>query len=191
MRRALFTKAAGIAIFAIVASRAASQPPADTSERVLRYARTETPQRIQEIATAIRAIAEIRQASVPTQERVLALKGTPGQMAMAEWLFAKLDQLEVPGPLTATSEYRAPSGADDVVRVFYLAYPQTVQAFQEVATAIRSTAEIRYGFTYNALKAMIVRGSGAQIAMAERLVNQLYQPRSAPAREAVFQARSH
>src|SRR6185295_11519076 len=158
MSRPFFSKHPGIALFAIFASCATAQEPASPiSERILRYAHTETPQRIAEIATAVRSISEIRQASVAAQERVLALKGTPTQVAMAEWVFDKLDQ-ESPRPASLITEFHAPAGADDIVRVFYLSYPQTVQAFQEIAAAVRSTAEIRRIFTYNALKAMVVRG---------------------------------
>jgi general secretion pathway protein D len=67
---------------------------------------------------------------------------------------------------------------DDVVRVFYITNATSVQEFQEIATAIRSLAEIRRIFTYNAQKAMLVRGTADQVALAEKLVLDLDKPKA-------------
>jgi general secretion pathway protein D len=67
---------------------------------------------------------------------------------------------------------------DNVVRVFYLTNATSVQEFQEIATAIRTVAEIRRVFTYNAQKAMVVRGTLDQVALAEKLVRDLDRPKS-------------
>lgn len=66
---------------------------------------------------------------------------------------------------------------DDVVRVFYVSNATTVQEFQEVATAIRSVTEIRRVFTYNAQKALVVRGTVDQVALAEKLLQDLDKPK--------------
>ena len=162
------------ALLAAFAPRALGQTPSD--DRVLRYAHTETAQNLNEIATAIRSVVDLRQVSVAAQERLLAIHGTPGQLEMAEWLFARLDQAPAQRAPGEVAEFAPSGGADDVVRVFYLNFPETVQAFQEIATSIRSTAEIRRVFTYNALKAIVMRGSSEQIAMADWLVTQLDRP---------------
>jgi len=67
---------------------------------------------------------------------------------------------------------------DEVVRVFYVTNATSVQEFQEIATAIRTVAEIRRVFTYNAQKAMIVRGTLDQVALAEKLIHDLDKPKS-------------
>ena len=48
---------------------------------------------------------------------------------------------------------------DEVVKTFYITNATSVQEFQEIATAIRTVAEIRRVFTYNAQKAIVVRGT--------------------------------
>jgi len=170
------------ALFAALTPVLFGQTPAPATnteiDRVLRYAHTEVPQSLHEIATAIRAVTEIRQVSVAADQRVLALLGSKSQMEMAEWLFARLDQAPTLRSAEEVAEYAVSGGADDVVRVFYLNYPESIQAFQEVATAVRSVIEIRRTFTYNALKAIVVRGTADQIAMAEWLVRQLDRPPS-------------
>src|SRR6185295_13258515 len=67
---------------------------------------------------------------------------------------------------------------DDVVKVFYVTNVTSVQEFQEIATAIRTVAEIRRVFTYNAQKAMIVRGTVDQVALTEKLIHDLDKPKS-------------
>jgi general secretion pathway protein D len=67
---------------------------------------------------------------------------------------------------------------DDVVKVFYVTNATTVQEFQEIATAIRTVAEIRRVFTYNAQRAMVVRDTVDKVALAEKLVHDLDKPKS-------------
>ncbi|MFM9726357.1 hypothetical protein ACKI1L_38175, partial [Streptomyces scabiei] len=57
---------------------------------------------------------------------------------------------------------------DNVVKVFYVQNATSVQEFQEIATAVRSLTEIRRVFTYNAQKAILMRGTPDQIALAEK-----------------------
>ncbi len=66
---------------------------------------------------------------------------------------------------------------DDVVKVFYIRNATSVQEFQEIATAIRTVAEIRRVFTYNAQRAMIVRDTIDKVALAEKLVQDLDKPK--------------
>ena len=67
---------------------------------------------------------------------------------------------------------------DEVVKMFYVTNATSVQEFQEIATAIRTVAEIRRVFTYNAQKAMIVRDTVDKVALAEKLVHDLDKPKS-------------
>ncbi len=65
-----------------------------------------------------------------------------------------------------------------MVKVFYVTNATSVQEFQEIATAIRTVAEIRRVFTYNAQRAMIVRDTVDKVALAEKLVHDLDKPKS-------------
>src|SRR5579863_5128018 len=67
---------------------------------------------------------------------------------------------------------------DDVVKIFYVTNSTSVQEFQEIATAVRTVAEIRRVFTYNAQRAMIVRDTIDKVALAEKLVHDLDKPKS-------------
>jgi hypothetical protein len=169
---------------------ASGQPPAQHSAtreyrmpgnrddvvRVFYPAHAETVQNLQEMATVIRAIADILRLFTFSAPRAIALRGTSGQLALAEWLFDELDkpadgQPAAPGP--APYNYRPPDGNEDTVRVFYLPQTATVQGVQEIATRIRKAAEIRRIFSYNPRRALALRGTAAQIALAEQMVREL------------------
>src|SRR5260370_357427 len=138
-------------------------------ERVLHFAATETAQNIQEVTTTIRSVAGIRQATADVAEKTVALRGTASQITIAEWVFDSLTQQD---QNQAMREYRVLPGGDDIVRVFFLTHTGTPQELQEVAVQVRTTTEVRRLFTYNAPRAMAVRGTADQIAMAERLIKE-------------------
>jgi general secretion pathway protein D len=66
---------------------------------------------------------------------------------------------------------------DFVVKTFYLSNVQTVQELQEISTAVRAVTDIRRLFTYNAQNAILVRGSVDQVALAEKLIQDLDKPK--------------
>ena len=173
------TKAIHFVITALFGTLVAGQPPAEeTLDRQFHFAHTETVQDLQEICAGIRAITDIRPATLDAVQRVLALRGTTGQVALAEWLFHELDKPVNRRPDEATHEYRlsVSRDGDDIVRVFYLAHTPTIQQFQELVTQVRSITDIRRLFTYNAPRAAVVRGTAEQIGLAEWLFNQLDRP---------------
>jgi general secretion pathway protein D len=67
---------------------------------------------------------------------------------------------------------------DNVLKIFYVTNTTTVQEFQEIAQAVRTIPEVRRTFTYNAQKAIIVRGAADAVAMAEKIIHDLDKPKS-------------
>jgi hypothetical protein len=143
---------------------------------VLTFAHTEGVQNMQEIATAVRTISDIKEIFVDAGAKTLKLSSGPDQLKLAEWMFGLLDSAGFAGP--SMHEFQA-TGDDPVVHLYFLKTPANTQAFQEVATAIRTVADIRRLFTYNAPMAMIARGNADGIALADWLVSELDQPSSA------------
>jgi hypothetical protein len=141
---------------------------ADDVARVFYTAHAATVQDFQEMATLIRTMTDIRRVFTYNELRAMTLRSTAGQIVMAEWLFNQLDR-QAPAR-SAALEYRAPANADDVLRVFYLPAGGTVQEFQKTATRVRTETGIRRVFTYNAPRALALRGTAAQIAMAARMI---------------------
>jgi hypothetical protein len=142
--------------------------------RVFHLHHIDGAQNLNEFATMVRTIADIRDASVDASEKTMGVRGTASQIAIAEFLFTELDRQTVPD--SVSQELKVSNSADDVVHVFFLPNTATVQDFQEVATTIRTIAEIRRVFTYNSSRALTVRGTADQIAAAGFLVQELGQP---------------
>lgn len=60
---------------------------------------------------------------------------------------------------------------DEVVKVFYLKNPTSVQEFQEIVTAVRSVTDVRKMFTFNAQNAILVRDTVDKVALVEKLLH--------------------
>jgi hypothetical protein len=157
----------GLAVITAVAS-------AQDRDRTFFLTHTSTVQQFQEVATAIRTIADIKQISTENDQKRVTVRASAPQIAMAEWLFNELDNPAVQP--SVLHEYRVPGTVDDVVRVFYITGAPTTQDFQEIATLVRTISNITRVFTYNAPKALVVRDTAAQIQLAEWLVKELEQP---------------
>lgn len=136
------------------------------------YAHTDTVQSLQEVATAMRATTEVRRFFTYNRLRAIMVRGTADQLKMVRWLFAKLDQ----PPSNADPQFQRSGDPEGVVRVFRLAHSGSVADLQQVATLIRSIGEIRSLFTYNAPRAVIVRGSSGEVDLADWLVRELDTP---------------
>jgi hypothetical protein len=146
-------------------------------DRIFYLTHTDTIQQFQEVATVIRTIADVKQIAADNVQKSVTVHASPDQIAMAEWLFNELDS---PTPqASAPHEFSLPGSADDVVRVFYVTTAATVQDFQEVSTLVRTISDTRRVFTYNARKALVLRGTAAQVALAEWLVKEL-EPKTSP-----------
>ena len=152
------------------------------TDRMFQLTQDENKQELEEIATVLRATGDIQQVSIDDINRTVTVEGTAGQVAIADWLIRQMD-LPANGPFSGVHEYRPVSGGDDIVRVFYLTHASTAPEVQEIATTVRSVADVPRVFIYNALNAVAVRGTNQQISLAAWLVDQLNQPAnvSAPA----------
>jgi hypothetical protein len=134
---------------------------------VLRLSHTD-PQNIQELATIARSTADIRELSVNAAERSITFNGTPQQNAIAEWL---VPQLDFSGRHPAGAPYKVDT--DDIARVFFTMNTETQEQLIELATTARSLAEVRRTFVYQPSKAIVARGTAAQITLMEWLLPQL------------------
>ncbi len=151
--------------------------------RVFYLSNTATIQGFQEIATSIRTITETRRVFTCNAPRALVIRGTADQIAATAFLTAELDQ-PAAAKRTDSRTYQMIDTAnhgETAVRVFYVPYAATVQQFQEVGTVIRTVGEIRRVFTYNAPRALIVRGTADQVAMVDWTIHELGNPSTADA----------
>ncbi|MGA2133851.1 MAG: hypothetical protein ABSH50_16270 [Bryobacteraceae bacterium] len=164
-----------IMIVALAASACYGQ-----TTKVFQFTQNQNPQDLQEISVVLRATADIQQQSIDDKTRSITVNAPEEQVAMANWLVRQLDL-----PRAATSggvrEYRPPTGGDVVVRVLYAKHAPAPQDLQELVTTIRSVADVQRVFVYNALNAVVVRGTNQHISLAAWLMDELDQPADAPA----------
>jgi len=149
------------------------------SNDVLRvfYLRTTEPAvQFQELATLARSLADARRLYTYSALRAVAVRGTPDQMALLEWLFQQLDKPTDPESLanqdSSPRQYQMTGGDDPIVRVFYLPQSGTVAQFQKIVTDVRTTTQVRRAYTYNAPRAVVFRGTVAQIAQVDRMIQE-------------------
>jgi hypothetical protein len=94
-------------------------------------------------------------------------------MALAVWMIHELSN-PVTAETTASQTYTYSDinhDGENLVRVFYVKDTPTVAAFQQLATEIRTTVKIRRVFTYNETRALALRGTAAQLALAEQILH--------------------
>jgi hypothetical protein len=126
-----------------------------------------------EIATAVRVIADIRRVFVPSARKLMVIRTSRDQADLASWLTAELNQ-----PSAPASPLR--NAADERVRVFYLPSQLSMPAFQEQAAGIRTLARCRRVLTVNAPRALILRGTPEQLRIAEWMTSVLNAPDRKP-----------
>ena len=151
------------------------RPPAGSDDvvRVFYLSHASTPQELQRIVTTVRSVADIPRVFVYNALNAVAVRGNNQQISLGAWL---VDQLNQPAHVTAPAphEYKLPGG--DVARVFELTHPQTPQQLQEIVTLIRSIGDIQRLFLCNERRAVALRGTAEQAALAAWLVSELDKP---------------
>jgi hypothetical protein len=148
-----------------------TSPHPEPAIRVFYPPYTSTPQQFQEIATIVRTVIEVRRVFTYMAPKALVARGTEDQMATIAWLVHELGTPVTADKLTSpVYEMADDSHGENVVQVFYVKDAATVQAFQQLATQVRTTIQIRRVFTYNATMAMTLRGTADQIAAAAQML---------------------
>ncbi|MBI4904526.1 MAG: hypothetical protein HY820_12870 [Acidobacteria bacterium] len=122
---------------------------------------------LQEQATLIRAMGEMRRLFIYHPLRLIAVRGTPEQITLAEWLIARLNS----GDKRESAEMRL-AAPDDVVRVVYAKPSLTPAALQTLATHARGETRIRRIFTFNAGRVIAARGTPEQVMRVGQIVEQ-------------------
>jgi hypothetical protein len=146
--------------------------------RVFYLTQGETRQNTQEIINLIRTTADIQRIFPYTARGAIALRGTPAQVALAEWLIGELDRAGTPQANTTDAyEHPAPSGGD-AVRLFFFTQDYTPEDLQYMTTLIRTTTDIQRTYPYGTRRVIALRGNAAQVALAEWLFHQLGAPAS-------------
>lgn len=129
------------------------------------------PGSLKEIVTTLRTVGKMQQLETNTTSATLTVKGNALELALAEWLIPKLDNVTASG--AGAQEYRV--SGDDVVLVYSLAHTATTTGMQEIITTLRTVGEIQYVYNLNTAKVIPLRGTPSQIALAKFMISELDQ----------------
>ena len=160
-----------LATFILAGSLAAAQA---TEDRTFRVHSAATDQDFQDLATAAVVASGLKAKSADATLRELSISGPVEQIRIASWVLAELDR---PAPATPpppsaplTLQTKEP---DNTIRVFYPSKITSDQDFAEVVNAILTSSDIRYVARYASHRAIVLRASPEQLALAEWLLAEL------------------
>ena len=152
----------------------------DSVVRVFYLTHTRTASGLQEIVVAIRSVAEIQRVVVYRGSQAMVLRGTQGEMASAEWMINALDKPAGEQTLASQSpaipQYRLSNDRYPEMRVFHLSNTAEPQASQEITNMVRSQTEMQRVILCFEQRALVVRGTLDQVALAERLIQERDRP---------------
>jgi len=135
--------------------------------------------------TAIRTIVDLQRLFPYAAQRAIVGRGEPDKIAAAEWIVSQLSPYQGPAPAGDSPPYPAAplrpdkADSDSLVRVLRMDPKTTTSQLTAMVTAIRTVADIQRLFPFEANKALIMRASPAQVAVAEWLVHEMAKPADA------------
>jgi hypothetical protein len=165
----------------------------DDVVRMLHVTSAKSVQEFQEFWTIVRGATEMRLVFGLNSQNRFAVRGTHEQVRLAEWLVNELDKTPPPANTVANpANQEVAAGANppapeyvisgnpeksqppsNLVRVFYLTQTPTEKEFQEVVTMVRGITDCRRISSIDARKALVVRGTAWETALAEFLYNEV------------------
>ena len=131
--------------------------------------------RLSEILTTLRQQLNLRYLIMNTGVTGITVRETPERVAQAENLLAQFE-LRASSPAVAMNSSRQPDEAH-IVQTFYLDDSSSQKDLVEIVTALRTLLNIRYVATNKNAKAIAIRDSASQIALAAKVIADLDRSR--------------
>jgi hypothetical protein len=132
---------------------------AQDTPRVYLLTKTTAPGGVQEIATVLRTVADVKTVIVDSSSLAITVTAPPAVVAMTDWLVPMLDRypLDSPGG-DKPAQFTVPGGQDDV---------------KVILTALREAAQMQKIFGIYAPRLLAFRGTSGAVAQADWLTRQL------------------
>jgi len=126
--------------------------------RVTQLSRLETPQAIQEVVNATRSMSDLQRVFPIQSRKMLVMRGSEEQIALANWLIQELDG----APREGTREFKANGYGDQLTQLAYV----KAGAMQEAVNEIRTATKMQRVYPVNSLGVVAMRGTPDQLAQA-------------------------
>jgi len=140
-------------------ARAGMGRPQDLINRMVRqcdyfvlllHDRGDLRHQLQETVTLIRSVGDVQRLFVCNWRHSIALRATAERVALATWLVHELDRpADALAAGGAPHEFRLTNDRENVVRVFYLARPESGEALQKAASQVPDATGVRRLFVYD------------------------------------------
>jgi hypothetical protein len=146
---------------------------------VLGLVHTTTIYGIQEICATLRSVANIRTLAPVVISRIITLRDSASQIALAESLLPKMDLVAQPRQEPSIDEFKL-TGSDDIVMVYGLAHTDGAMSIQEIMADLRSVLDIPKIFPVTAPNLLVIRCRANQLQMVKWLIPELDRQTASP-----------
>jgi hypothetical protein len=163
--------------------------PQSQQVHIYYLAHVDTPQALTEAVNLARSVAEVQRAMPCVALGAIALRATPAETEVANWILEGLDR---PAGTMKPGFQNHPGPADSrpsTVQIYVLTNTDTPQGVQELINGTRSISDIQRFFPYNSRKALVLRGSNDEIALADWVLGLLDKPAGTAADTAAHEYR--
>lgn len=124
------------------------------------------------IVTTVRAIADVQPIFTHSgAPQAIAFRGCQDQVQLADWIIQRVEVQTNPQMKGQKQEYIVAGSTDPVTRVYYLG-ASSAQQMNQLATAIRSQAQINHIFVVADASALTLRGTPDKMDVADRIIQQ-------------------
>jgi hypothetical protein len=143
-------------------------------DRILAFTNMERALDLLETEQVIQSLVPSAEVALHRSERTLSVRGAFDDVELATWLFDRLDKAKTPNTLELV-------GSDETIAVLRLSVrgdtdgPDGTRELQEQAAVIRSVVEFRTSLTHDRSKSIVIRGSAAQVELAQWLARELWK----------------
>lgn len=141
---------------------------------VLAYslAHTAAPIGMQEIVTTLRTVGDLRYVYLVNSAKVIPMRGTPGQMALAKFIVSELDEAEQARETPVIHTFVSTDSPGTAV-VYGLAHTANNTSLQEIITALRSVPQVQRIYNVTGPKLLCFQESVEMAPVVEWLISEL------------------
>jgi hypothetical protein len=141
--------------------------------RILYLENTPSQQGLNEVITALRAVANVQRIFTCTRLHGIVLRATTEKAALAVWMALQLDVAPDDKNRWRAHDYAIPGDPEQVAKVSFLAHPGAQSDLNEMVTILRTVADVPAIFTRSEPQAIAFRGSLSNTQLGDWLFQQL------------------
>jgi type II secretory pathway component GspD/PulD (secretin) len=168
--RVLFIAILGMAAF----GQTVAEQIGDRIDRVYRFPADQSEQTVTDNLIMLRVATGVKASPYEAAFRSVTLHGSPEEMALAEWLLEEVSRPVAATRNPADRQFHMAHGDYPEVRVLHWVTGSSLESINYILSSIRYAGDVSHNVTAcPQSRALILRGSADQVALAEWLFRQL------------------